>query len=559
MNNVKLPVGIDQFDKLIKSGFYYVDKTRLIEQLLQNWGEVNLFTRPRRFGKTLNMSMLKSFFEIGTDKTLFDQLYIAANKELCEEHMGQYPVIFLSLKGVDGLNFEEAKSMLKITIRTEAQRHYELKKSEKVSEENRKLFNDILSGQDERIEDSLRMLSQILFEHYGKKSIILIDEYDVPLDKAFQHGYYKGMVSLLRGLFGQALKTNEFLQFAVLTGCLRVSKESIFTGLNNFKVLSIADVRFDEQFGFTDEEVRKLLKDYDLEDYFSEAKEWYDGYHFGNADIYCPWDVINYVEHLRYDPEAEPEAFWINSSGNDLVKRFVAKADQTTKDEIEQLIAGDVIEKKIRQDLTYDEIDQSIDNLWSVLFTTGYLTQTGRAERGIYKLMIPNKEVREVFIDQIQQWFDQTIVNDEDRMSSFYQSFAQGKAKDVQDQLTSILAETISILDTKARNEEKENFYHGMMLGLLRNRRNWIVRSNVESGEGFVDILIKPEDPDEGILIELKYSKTFDGLEKACERAMEQIKDRRYDEALREEGRRHILAYGIAFCKKRCKVVVQKI
>ncbi|MCI6009629.1 MAG: ATP-binding protein [Anaerostipes hadrus] len=559
MNNVKLPVGIDQFDKLIKSGFYYVDKTRLIEQLLQNWGEVNLFTRPRRFGKTLNMSMLKSFFEIGTDKTLFDQLYIAVNKELCEEYMGQYPVIFLSLKGVDGLNFEEAKSMLKITIRTEAQRHYELKKSEKVSEENRKLFNDILSGQDERIEDSLRMLSQILFEHYGKKSIILIDEYDVPLDKAFQHGYYKEMVSLLRGLFGQALKTNEFLQFAVLTGCLLVSKESIFTGLNNFKVLSIADVRFDEQFGFTDEEVRKLLKDYDLEDYFSEAKEWYDGYHFGNADIYCPWDVINYVEHLRYDPEAEPEAFWINSSGNDLVKRFVAKADQTTKDEIEQLIAGDVIEKKIRQDLTYDEIDQSINNLWSVLFTTGYLTQTGRAERGIYKLMIPNKEVREVFIDQIQQWFDQTVVNDEDRMSSFYQSFAQGKAKDVQDQLTSILAETISILDTKARNEEKENFYHGMMLGLLRNHRNWIVKSNVESGEGFVDILIKPEDPDEGILIELKYSKTFDGLEKACERAMEQVKDRRYDEALREEGRIHILAYGIAFCKKRCKVVVQKI
>ena len=559
MNNMKLPVGIDQFDKLIKSGFYYVDKTRLIEQLLQNWGEVNLFTRPRRFGKTLNMSMLKSFFEIGTDKTLFDQLYIAANKELCEEYMGQYPVIFLSLKGVDGLNFEEAKSMLKITIRTEAQRHYELKKSEKVSEENRKLFNDILSGEDERIEDSLRMLSQILFEHYGKKSIILIDEYDVPLDKAFQHGYYKEMVSLLRGLFGQALKTNEFLQFAVLTGCLRVSKESIFTGLNNFKVLSIADVRFDEQFGFTDEEVRKLLKDYNLEDYFSEAKEWYDGYHFGNADIYCPWDVINYVEHLRYDPEAEPEAFWINSSGNDLVKRFVAKADQTTKDEIEQLIAGDVIEKKIRQDLTYDEIDQSIDNLWSVLFTTGYLTQTGRAERGIYKLMIPNKEVREVFIDQIQQWFDQTVVNDEDRMSSFYQFFAQGKAKDVQDQLTSILAETISILDTKARNEEKENFYHGMILGLLRNHRNWIVKSNVESGEGFVDILIKPEDPDEGILIELKYSKTFDGLEKACERAMEQVKNRRYDEALREEGRCHILAYGIAFCKKRCKVVVQKM
>lgn len=334
MNNMKLPVGIDQFDKLIKSGFYYVDKTRLIEQLLQNWGEVNLFTRPRRFGKTLNMSMLKSFFEIGTDKTLFDQLYIATNKELCEEYMGQYPVIFLSLKGVDGLNFEEAKSMLKITIRTEAQRHYELKKSEKVSEENRKLFNDILSGEDERIEDSLRMLSQILFEHYGKKSIILIDEYDVPLDKAFQHGYYKEMVSLLRGLFGQALKTNEFLQFAVLTGCLRVSKESIFTGLNNFKILSITDTRFDEQFGFTDREVKDLLSYYNVEDKFKETKEWYDGYRFGNVDIYCPWDVINYVDRIKDDPGARPEAFWINTSGNFQIRRSCNSSGKRLKKEI---------------------------------------------------------------------------------------------------------------------------------------------------------------------------------------------------------------------------------
>ena len=415
-----LPIGIDQFDKLRKSGFYYVDKTPLVEQLLQNWGEVNLFTRPRRFGKTLNMSMLKCFFEIGTDSTLFDDLYISKNQELCEEYMGKYPVIFISLKGVDGLNFEEARSMLEIAIRTEAQRHYDLKNSEKISVENRKLFDDILSGKSNRIEDSLRMMSQILFEHYGKKSIILIDEYDVPLDKAFQHGYYQEMVVLLRGLFGQALKTNEFLQFAVLTGCLRVSKESIFTGLNNFKVLSIADVRFDEQFGFTDQEVQKLLKDYDLEEHFSEAKEWYDGYHFGNSDIYCPWDVINYTEHLQYDPEAEPEAFWINSSGNDLVKRFVDKSDQTTKDEIEQLIEGNIIEKKIRLDLTYDDIDQSIDNLWSVLFTTGYLTQEGRAERGNYRLKIPNKEVKEVFIDQIQQWFEESVTKDEDRMSKFY-------------------------------------------------------------------------------------------------------------------------------------------
>lgn len=556
-NKPMLPVGIDQFDKLIQSGFYYVDKTQLIEQLLYNWGEVNLFTRPRRFGKTLNMSMLKCFFEIGTDKSLFDHLYISNNKELCEEYMAQYPVIFISLKGVDGLSFEEAKSMLEITIRTEAQRYYELKTSERISIESRNLFEDILSGRSTKVEDSLRMLSQILFEHYGKKSIILIDEYDVPLDKAFQRGYYQEMVSLLRGLFGQALKTNEFLQFAVLTGCLRVSKESIFTGLNNFKVLSIADVRFDEQFGFTDHEVQKLLKDYDLKDHFDEVKEWYDGYHFGNADIYCPWDVINYVEHLQYDQQAQPEAYWINSSGNDLVKRFVDKADQTTKDEIEQLIAGNVIEKKIRLDLTYDEIDRSIDNLWSVLFTTGYLTQEGRPERGNYRLMIPNREVREVFIDQIQQWFKQTVTRDEDRMNGFYQSIAAGKAEEIQEQLTRILGQTISILDTKARNEEKENFYHGLMLGLLRNYRDWVVKSNVETGDGFADILLKPENPDNGIIIELKYSKTFDGLEKACKNAIAQIKDRRYEEILREEGRNNILAYGIAFCKKRCKVVVE--
>ena len=510
--------------------------------------------------------MLKNFFEIGTDETLFEGLYISENQKLCEEYMGKYPVIFLSMKDVDGLTYDEAENALIQLIGSEAARFPFLLNSDKLSETEKEQYRGFTIIQNGKycidkgfLISSLKVLAQLLYKHYDQKAIILIDEYDVPLDKAFQHGYYKEMESLIRGLFGQALKTNSFLQFAVLAGCLRVSKESIFTGLNNFKVYSADDVQYDEEFGFTTEDVKKILADYNQQDHFEEMKEWYDGYHFGNADIYCPWDVINYIDDLMSDSKAKPKAYWINSSGNDLVKRFVAKADQTTKDEIEQLIAGDVIEKKIRQDLTYDEIDQSIDNLWSVLFTTGYLTQTGRAERGIYKLMIPNKEVREVFIDQLQQWFDQTVVNDEDRMSSFYQSFAQGKAKDVQDQLTSILAETISILDTKARNEEKENFYHGMMLGLLRNHRNWIVKSNVESGEGFVDILIKPEDPDEGILIELKYSKTFDGLEKACERAMEQVKNRRYDEALREEGRCHILAYGIAFCKKRCKVVVQKM
>lgn len=557
----KLPIGIEFFEDIRTQDFYYVDKTNFIKELINMRAGVNLFTRPRRFGKSLNMDMLKSFFEIGNDKELFEGLYISEETALCEQYQGKFPVISISLKDVDGRSYERSLKKMETTLKKEIRRHQYLLKGDKLSEVDkdsiRHLFTDPINEIEQ--EESLYLLTEMLYKYHEKKVIVLIDEYDVPLDKAYSNGYYEEMVEHLRGLFGEVLKTNPNLYFAVLTGCLRISKESIFTGINNFKVHTIMDASYDEYFGFTDQEVKQMLSDYHIETQYHVIKEWYDGYKFGKENIYCPWDVINYVEHLRYDPEAEPEAFWINSSENDLVKRFVAKADQTTKDEIEQLIAGDVIEKKIRQDLTYDEIDQSIDNLWSVLFTTGYLTQTGRAERGIYKLMIPNKEVREVFIDQIQQWFDQTVVNDEDRMSSFYQSFAQGKAKDVQDQLTSILAETISILDTKARNEEKENFYHGMMLGLLRNHRNWIVKSNVESGEGFVDILIKPEDPDEGILIELKYSKTFDGLEKACERAMEQVKNRRYDEALRDEGRCHILIYGIAFCKKRCKVVVQKI
>ena len=378
-STLKLPVGIDDFRKLRESDFYYVDKTRLIEQLLLNWSEVTLFTRPRRFGKTLNMSMLKSFFEIGTDKSLFDGLYISGNKVLCDEHKGKYPVIFLSLKGVEGLEFSSAKRMLCTIIDREIDRHYYLKTSDALTDEDRTLFTKMLHGQDDNIKDSIRMLSQLLYKHYGQKVVIFIDEYDVPLDKAFQNGYYKEMVSLIRGLFGQALKTNEFLQFAVLTGCLRVSKESIFTGLNNFEINSIVDIDHDEQFGFTDDEVMKLLLDYDRSERYPDAKEWYDGYHFGNADIYCPWDVINFAKKLVSDPSARPSAFWINSSGNDMVKRFVDKADQTTRDEIEKLVAGGFVEKQLRLDLTYDEIDNTIDNLWSVLFTTGYLTKLARS------------------------------------------------------------------------------------------------------------------------------------------------------------------------------------
>ena len=562
----RLPVGMDDFKEIRKSEFYYIDKTKLIEQVLENWSKVNLFTRPRRFGKTLNMSMLKCFFEIGTDTTFFDGLYISKNQALCEEYMGKYPVVLLSLKSVEGLTFEEARASLCELIAGEVRRFKFLEKSDRLDDDEKNAYHDLIFIQNlkeailgTKLKFSLKKISESLYKHYGQKAIILIDEYDVPLDKAFQHGYYREMVTLIRGLFGEAFKTNDFLQFAVLTGCLRISKESIFTGLNNFKVYAANDLRYDEAFGFTNEEVKRLLADYHLEEHFAEVKEWYDGYHFGNADIYCPWDVINYVDDLVFDPKARPKAYWINSSGNDLVKRFIDKADMTTRDEIEELIAGYAVEKRIRMDLTYDEIDNTIDNVWSVLFTTGYLTQEGREMDGIYRLIIPNKEVREVFVLQISEWFNRVVANDRASTEKINRGFLEGKTEDIQQELTHFLGESISVLDTKARNEEKEIFYHGILIGILKNNVNWAVRSNRESGDGYADILIKPKNPDTGIVIELKYARSFKELDQACERALEQIKDRRYDEALREDGRNEVLAYGIAFWKKRCKVVVDKI
>ena len=571
-NTLKLPVGIDDFRKLRESHFYYVDKTRLIEQLLLNWSEVTFFTRPRRFGKTLNMSMLKSFFDIGTDKTLFDGLYISGNKELCDEYMGKYPVIFLSLKGVEGSSFDDARYMITEIIGKEAERFSFLECSEALSENDKDRYRAIISQCDGKymmdaqlLVSCLQSLSQLLCTHYGKKTIILIDEYDVPLDKAFQNGYYKEMVSLIRGLFGQALKTNEFLQFAVLTGCLRISKESIFTGLNNFKVMSITDTRFDEQFGFTDSEVKQLLSDYGMDSHFDEVKEWYDGYHFGRADVYCPWDVINHVDHLRDDSDAKPQTYWINSSGNSLVRRLINRADSSTKDEIERLIAGEAIEKVIRLDLTYDEIDNTIDNIWSVLFTTGYLTKVGEvklpdSESYAYKLVIPNKEVREVFVLQIQEWFKAVVANDNDTMKLLSKAILDKDETILARQLNIVMGRMISILDTKAPDDMKENFYHGLLLGLLRGSNpDWLIKSNRESGDDFSDILIKPENPDLGIVIEVKYAKEFKGLDAACDAALAQIKQKRYDETLRDEGRCDVLAYGIAFCKKRCKAVGEKL
>lgn len=563
---LKLPVGIENFKEIRTEGFYYVDKTKLIKQLLEQWGKVNLFTRPRRFGKTLNMSMLQCFFEIGTDPALFDGLFISQNKDLCETYLGKFPVIFLSLKNVDGLTFEEARYHLSELIGMEAERFQFLLDSDRLSDNDKKKYHALIDlseghySMDKGIlTSSLQILSQLLSKHYNQKTIILIDEYDVPLDKAFQHGYYTEMVSLIRGLLGQALKTNDFLQFAVLTGCLRVSKESIFTGLNNFKVLSISDARFDEQFGFTDFEVTQILNTYHLEEHLQEMKEWYDGYRFGDADVYCPWDVINHVDRLCGDPKASPQSYWINTSGNDLVKRFIDKSDKTTRNEIERLIHGESIEKAIRSELTYDEIDTTIDNLWSVLFTTGYLTQTCRAEKEIYSLKIPNKEIKEVFVLQIQEWFKNIIQKDTRPLQNFCASFLDGNIEEIQNYLTHTLSNMISILDTKARDNQKENFYHGLLLGLLRSEPNWLIHSNAESRDGFSDILIEPENPDAGIIIELKYSSSFTGLEKSCDTALMQIKERRYDEKLRNEGRNEILAYGISFCKKRCSVKVEKL
>ena len=563
---LKLAVGIENFQEIRQLGFYYVDKTKMIEHLLSQWGKVNLFTRPRRFGKTLNMSMIRYFFEIGTDPTLFDGLFISQNKELCETYLGKFPVVFLSLKNVDVLTFEEARYRLTELIAKEAERFGFLADSDRLSENEKKMYQALTALSDGRytmdellLVSAIQTISQLLYRHYGQKIILLMDEYDVPLDKAFQHGYYREMVSLIRGMFGQALKTNDFLYFAVLTGCLRVSKESIFTGLNNLKVLASTDARFDEYFGFTDEEVKILLEAYHLESHMEETKEWYDGYHFGNADIYCPWDVISHVDRLCGEPTAAPQAYWINTSGNDLVKRFIEKADKTTRDEIEALIAGGLIEKPIRLELTYDEIDNSINNLWSVLFTTGYLTQAGRTEQGDYRLRIPNKEVREVYKLQIQEWFRDTVLQDTEPIRAFLQAFTDGNAKEIEARLTKILGNMISILDTKARDEEKEIFYHGVLLGLLRCNFDWSVKSNVEAGDGFADIIVEPESPDAGIIVELKYSQTFSGLESACERALAQIRDRRYAEYLKGEGRNEILACGIAFCKKRCRVVVEKL
>ena len=562
----KLPVGIENFEEFSSENFYYVDKTLFIKELLQNWGKVNLFTRPRRFGKTLNMSMLKNFFEIGSNPVLFAGLKIAQEKELCEKYMGKFPVIFISLKSVDGLKYDSAVAALKTVIGNEAMRFLFLKESEKLSEEEREAYARLIkigSGEggmfamtEEVAASALKTLSQLLEKHYGQKAILLIDEYDVPLDKAFQAGYYDEMVNLLRNFLGNALKTNDSLYFAVLTGCLRISKESIFTGLNNLKVHTISDLRYDEYFGFKDADVDEMLAFYGLSSYKDVIRDWYDGYRFGDTDVYCPWDVINYCDELLAAPSAPPKNYWANTSGNDLILRMLKNADQTTKDEVEELLNGGRITKRINQELTYRDIDESMENVWSVLYATGYLTGTHveQADADIFRLWIPNGEIRKLFYELVEEWFRKVSRSDTARINRFCAAFPAGNTDMIQEMLGDYLWDSISVRDTAVRRNMKENFYHGMLLGLLRSQDSWLVKSNAETGEGYSDISIQTPDR-VGMIIELKYAN--DGnLEAACSEALKQIEEKKYAEGLKRRGAKKILKYGIAFCKKECMVVM---
>ena len=564
---VKLPIGIEDFEKLRTEGFYYVDKTGLITELLNNWGEVNLFTRPRRFGKTLNMSMLRAFFAYGCNPKIFEGLAIAGERELCDKYMGKFPVVSITLKGVEAKDYAGARAMMAFIIGNEALRFHFLSESNKLSELERKQYDQLTKIDEEGrygfimsedvIKNSLLILTRLLRKHYGQKVVLLIDEYDVPLDKAQQFGYYEEMVSLVRNMLGQALKSNDSLQFAVLTGCLWIAKESIFTGLNNFNVLSITNVRFEEHFGFSDEEVKDMLDYYGLADKYRQIKEWYDGYRFGKTDVYCPWDVINYVNLLRSEPEASPRAFWINTSGNYIIRQFLRMATPRTRREIERLLAGESVKKKVNQELTYRELYQSIDNLWSVLFTTGYLTCKEAAEEDVYSLVIPNLEIRKIFAEQVMEWFQEEARKDAPMLDEFCWAFAKGDGEAVERLFTAYLKKTISIRDTSVRKGKKENFYHGILLGLLSHRGDWDVDSNIESGDGYSDIQVEIEEESIGLVIEVKYADNGD-LEAGCKEAFKQIEETGYEERLKEDGMTRIIRYGIACWKKSCMVRVEK-
>ena len=564
----KLPVGVEDFEKIRREGFYYVDKTTMIRDLLRKWGEVNLFTRPRRFGKSLNMSMLKAFFEIGCDKTLFDGLAISGEQDLCEKYMGKFPVISVSLKGVNGADYETARALLCSVIGNEAARFRFLLETDRISELEKELYRQLLVTDPNRqgiyampdavLMGSLKTLSMLLKEYYKTEVIILIDEYDVPLAKASERGYYESMALLIRNLFEQALKTNDSLYFAVMTGCLRVAKESIFTGLNNLKLLSVTSVRFDEYFGFTDEEVRELLRYYGREDRYEAMWEWYDGYRFGNVEVYCPWDVISYCDDLTDDPEAEPRDYWSNTSSNDVIRHFIEKVDHgLTRSEIEALVSGEILTKEIHEDLTYNRLYDSVDHIWSVLFATGYLTQRGKAEGKRYRLAIPNREIRNIFTEQIMTMFKEAVAKDGESLDAFCAALQKGDAREAERLFTAYLGKTISIRDTSVRKASKENFYHGILLGILGFKSGWYVRSNEESGEGWSDILVRLENEDTGMIIEIKYAEEG-RYAAACEQALRQIEEKDYTTKLKEEGCSLILKYAVACFRKKCRIVCER-
>ena len=561
MKKKKLPIGIENFEELQKEEFYYVDKTNLIRDLLMQWSKVNLFTRPRRFGKSLNMSMLKYFFEPGGDKEIFKKLAISGETEICEKYMGKFPVVSISLKGINGESYEKACAMAVQVIQSEARRFQYLLESERLTAYEKKVFDSLLQADmgEDLLCSSLKIMSELLEKHHGCKVILLIDEYDVPLAKAFERGYYDQMVIFIRNMFEYALKTNDSLKFAVLTGCMRISKESIFTGLNNIKVLSVADVQFDEYFGFTDQEVKDMLDYYGFSDRYDEVKEWYDGYQFGNVGVYCPWDVINYCDTLKADPDAQPRNYWLNTSSNEAVRRFIRESDHAaTRREIEKLVAGEAITKEIHQELTYKDMYDSIDNLWSVLFTTGYLTQRGKPDGDNFRLVIPNVEIRKIFTSQIMELFKESVPKNGEALRNFCQALRNGDAKSVENLLGEYLRKTISIRDTFVKRQMKENFYHGILIGILGFEDTWSVSSNKESGDGYSDILVETDDGETGIILELKYAE--DGkLDESCLEALRQINLRRYEEEFLDEGVEHILKYGIAFYKKRCRVMLADV
>lgn len=559
---IKLPIGIENFEKIRRDGFYYVDKTGLIEQLLNNWGEVNLFTRPRRFGKTLNMSMLKCFFEIGTDQSLFDGLYISKNKALCDAYMGKYPVISISLKGVNADSYENARSLLKRIVMEEAKMHRIIMSGNRLDDIDKAEYMSLVTGEmgEDTLVYSMKTLTALLEKYYEKKVIVLIDEYDVPLAKANENGYYDQMVLLVRNLFENVLKTNSSLKFAVLTGCLRVAKESIFTGLNNFKTNSILDEEYDETFGFVDDEVKEMLHYYGQDTHYETVKEWYDGYRFGNADVYCPWDVINYCDAHRRNPMLPPENYWTNTSGNDVLKHFIESAGAAkglAKTDLERLVNGEIVEKDIREDLTYNELYASMDNLWSTLFMAGYLTHKGRVDTKRFRLAVPNREIRNIITEHVLALFKQNVEKDGQLLNDFCTALSDGHTDEVERLFSEYMKKTISVRDTFARKELKENFYHGLLLGILGFKAGWSVMSNRESGDGFSDIMIMIDDAEIGIVIEVKYAESHD-LEAVCKDALKQMIDKRYTEYFEQQGIKKILKYGIACRVKECKVMLEE-